>query len=113
LEAEVVVVDEVSMVDISLMHYLLSAINSQSTLLLVGDADQLPSVGPGNVLGDSIKSGKIPVVRLQTVFRQASSSLIVTNAHRIRGRCLEGGRNSGSLDFYLIEKEDPTNRCVS
>ena len=109
LEAEVVVVDEVSMVDISLMHYLLSAINSQSTLLLVGDADQLPSVGPGNVLGDSIKSGKIPVVRLQTVFRQASSSLIVTNAHLVnQGKMpMKVAETAGLSDFYLIEKEDP------
>lgn len=109
LEAEVVVVDEVSMVDISLMHYLLSAINSQSTLLLVGDADQLPSVGPGNVLGDSINSGKIPVVRLQTVFRQASSSLIVTNAHLVnQGKMpIKVAETTGLSDFYLIEKEDP------
>ncbi len=109
LEAEYVIVDEASMVDISLAHYLLSAVHPQSTLLLVGDADQLPSVGPGNVLGDLIQSGVIPVVRLETVFRQARSSLIVTNAHMV---------NQGSIpvnppasdepaDFYLVEKDDP------
>ncbi len=71
------------MVDISLMHYLLSAIHPQTTLLLVGDSDQLPSVGPGNVLEDLISSGKIPVVRLETIFRQAQSSKIITNAHLV------------------------------
>lgn len=109
LEAELVVVDEVSMVDISLMHHLLSALPTQTTLLLVGDADQLPSVGPGNVLGDLIVSGKIPVVRLETVFRQARQSLIVTNAHRVnQGIMPVKETETDSLsDFYLIEKEDP------
>lgn len=108
LEAEFVVVDEVSMVDISLMHHLLGAIQPQTTLLLVGDADQLPSVGPGNVLGDLIESQKIPVVRLDTVFRQARESLIVTNAHRVnQGIMPVKERDSDTLsDFYLIEKED-------
>ena len=109
LEAEVVVVDEVSMVDISLMHYLLSAISSQSTLLLVGDADQLPSVGPGNVLGDVIESGKIPIVRLETVFRQAAASSIVTNAHLVnQGQMpLKEAESAVLSDFYFIEKDDP------
>lgn len=113
LEAEVVVVDEVSMVDISLIRHLLAAIHPQTTLLLVGDADQLPSVGPGNVLGDLIDSGKITVVRLQTVFRQASASLIVTNAHRVNQglRPESPGENAGLSDFYLIEKDDP-EECV-
>jgi exodeoxyribonuclease V alpha subunit len=108
LEAEFVVVDEVSMVDISLMHHLLAAINPQSTLVLVGDADQLPSVGPGNVLGDLIDSGKIPAVRLQTVFRQAKQSLIVENAHRVnQGQMPVNEPDGERTDFYLIEKEDP------
>ncbi len=109
LEAEFVVVDEVSMVDISLMHYLLAAIQDQTTLLLVGDADQLPSVGPGNVLGDLIDSGKLPVIRLQTVFRQAQSSLIVTNAHLVNQGEMPHTQADVSApgDFYLIEKEDP------
>jgi len=109
LDAEFVIVDEASMVDISLAHYLLSAVHPQSTLLLVGDADQLPSVGPGNVLGDLIESGTIPVVRLETVFRQASRSLIVTNAHLVNeGRMPIGDSEKGGLaDFYLIEKDDP------
>ncbi|MDQ7782145.1 MAG: ATP-dependent RecD-like DNA helicase [Desulfomonilaceae bacterium] len=109
LEVDVIVVDEASMVDVSLMHYLLCAVPVQATLLLVGDADQLPSVGPGNVLGDLIASGKIHTVRLETVFRQARSSLIVTNAHLVNeGHMpvnLEPGE--GLSDFYLIEREDP------
>jgi exodeoxyribonuclease V alpha subunit len=91
------------------MHHLLSAINLQSTLILVGDADQLPSVGPGNVLGDLIESGKIPAVRLQTVFRQAFDSLIVTNAHLVNeGKMPINESPQPQLsDFYLIEKNDP------
>lgn len=109
LEAEFIVVDEVSMVDISLMYYLVSAITSQSTLVLVGDADQLPSVGPGNVLGDLIESGKVPVVRLQTVFRQAQESRIVTSAHDINQGLVPSKETNGPglSDFYLIEKDDP------
>lgn len=109
LDAEFIIVDEVSMVDISLMHHLLSAINPQSALLLVGDADQLPSVGPGDVLGDLVKSGKVPVVRLHQVFRQARSSLIVTNAHLVNeGELPVSAREGTELsDFYLIEKTDP------
>jgi exodeoxyribonuclease V alpha subunit len=113
LEAEAVVVDETSMVDISLMYYLLGAIHPQTTLILVGDADQLPSVGPGNVLGDLIESGKIHVVRLQTVFRQASESMIVVNAHRINQGLLPTptGESNALSDFYFIEKDDP-DECV-
>jgi exodeoxyribonuclease V alpha subunit len=109
LEAEVVVIDEVSMVDLSLMHSLLAAVHQQSTLLLVGDADQLPSVGPGNVLGDLIASGKVPSVRLNTVFRQARMSHIVMNAHLVNeGRMPEKGpEGEGGSDFYFIEKDDP------
>lgn len=109
LEAEVIVVDEVSMVDISLMHYLLSAIPLSGTLIVVGDADQLPSVGPGNVLADMMDSGKVPVVKLETVFRQAQTSLIVTNAHLVNEGQMpvrESG-GTGLSDFYFIEKDDP------
>ncbi len=108
LEAEFIVIDEVSMVDISLMHYLLSAIHTQSSLILVGDADQLPSVGPGNVLGDLVETGRVPVVRLQTVFRQARASLIIENAHLVNAGKLPQKQVEGSEpDFYMIEKEDP------
>lgn len=109
LEAEYVIIDEVSMMDISLTHYLLSAISQQTALLLVGDADQLPSVGPGNVLGDLLSSGQVPTVRLQQVFRQAKESRIVTNAHQVnQGEMPLNSPDANSLsDFYLIEKADP------
>ncbi|MCA1962051.1 MAG: ATP-dependent RecD-like DNA helicase [Desulfomonile sp.] len=109
LDAEFVIVDEVSMVDITLMYHLLGAVDPRTTLVLVGDADQLPSVGPGNVLGDLISSGVVPVVRLDTVFRQARSSLIITNAHLVNRGTMPipaADRNEIS-DFYLIEKDDP------
>jgi len=109
LEAEFVIVDEVSMIDVSLMHHLLAALSPQTTLILVGDADQLPSVGPGNVLGDLIASGKVPIVRLTTVFRQAQQSLIVTNAHLVNeGQMpVKAPEGESLFDFYCIEKEDP------
>ena len=83
LEADVIIVDEMSMVDISIMNSLLKAVSIGTKLILVGDVDQLPSVGPGNVLKDIIESGCFPVVKLERIFRQAAQSLIVTNAHRI------------------------------
>lgn len=109
LEAEFVIVDEVSMVDITLMHHLLGATHPQTTLVLVGDVDQLPSVGPGRVLGDLIESGRIPTVRLNQVFRQASHSLIVTNAHRVNhGKMPVNETGPVKLpDFFLIEKDEP------
>lgn len=109
IESEFVIVDEVSMVDISLMSYLLAALDPMTSLLLVGDVDQLPSVGPGNVLRDLINSNKTPVTKLDTVFRQAESSLIVTNAHRInQGLLPENTDKPEELsDFYIIEREDP------
>jgi exodeoxyribonuclease V alpha subunit len=109
LPAEFVIVDEASMVDISLMSHLLRALDPMTSLLLVGDSDQLPSVGPGNVLRDLIDSGKTPVVKLETVFRQARRSMIVTNAHRVnQGLMPEKAPDNDDLnDFYIIEKEDP------
>ena len=83
LDADLVIIDETSMVDLLLMNHLLGAIEQGSHLLLVGDVDQLPSVGPGNVLRDLIDSGMIPVTRLDTIFRQAEDSFIIVNAHRI------------------------------
>src|SRR5690242_5029681 len=83
LEAEAIVVDETSMLDLFLAHSLFKAIPPHAQVLLVGDVDQLPSVGPGMVLRDIIESGKVPVARLTEVFRQAAASHIVTNAHRI------------------------------
>ena len=116
LEADLVVVDETSMVDLPLAARLLEAVPAGCRLLFVGDADQLPSVGPGNVLRDLIASGAIEVARLTEIFRQAAESLIVVNAHRVqRGEMPLPGRNAeGALagpaadsDFYFIEKEEP------
>ncbi|MCX8118158.1 MAG: ATP-dependent RecD-like DNA helicase [Desulfobacterota bacterium] len=111
LEADVVIVDEASMVDTLLMYHLLKAIPSRAHLILVGDVDQLPSVGPGNVLRDIIESEAFTVVRLTEIFRQARESLIVVNAHRIHqgqfpvlGREAAGGEPS---DFHFIQEEDP------
>jgi len=113
LTADLIVIDETSMLDILLMHYLLKAIPDHATLVLVGDADQLPSVGPGNVLHDIIESGTVPVVRLTEIFRQAQQSRIIVNAHLVRqGRFPLIGQESDRLqDFYFIEKEAPEDAC--
>ena len=105
LGADVVIVDEMSMVDISLMHSLLKAIFPGTRLILVGDANQLPSVGPGSVLRDIIESGKYQVVRLNKIFRQASQSDIVVNAHKIN----EGKEvilDNKSRDFFFLKRYD-------
>ncbi|GMV99169.1 MAG: ATP-dependent RecD-like DNA helicase [Candidatus Hydrogenedentota bacterium] len=104
LNTDLVVLDECSMIDVALMHALLRALPPACRLVLVGDVDQLPSVGPGNVLLDVIASGIVPVVRLQTVFRQAGESGIISNAHRIN-RGLEPEFND--RDFFFIERTDP------
>src|SRR4051794_29066292 len=107
LDCDLLVVDEVSMVDVPLMHALLKAVPPGAALVLVGDVDQLPSVGPGQVLADVIASGAVPVVRLSQVFRQAAQSRIVTNAHRINhGLLPEPGEDPGS-DFHLVRCRDP------
>ncbi len=111
LDCDALIIDEASMIDTHLMYYLLKAVPIQTTIILVGDVNQLPSVGPGHVLGDMIQSGQIPVVSLTEIFRQARKSRIVTNAHRI---------NQGEFpivdppedpdaetDFYFIEQKDP------
>jgi len=103
LTFDVIIIDEVSMVDILLMYHLLKAITPGTRLILVGDVDQLPSVGPGNVLGDIINSGIAKVVRLTEIFRQAQESMIVVNAHRIN----QGQKpllNIKEKDFYFLSK---------
>src|SRR5215468_2744493 len=109
LEADVVIVDEASMIDIVLANSLIKAVDDHSQLILVGDADQLPSVGPGAFLQDLISSGVAPVARLTQIFRQAASSLIVQNAHQInRGefpRLVKPGEERS--DCYFIEAEEP------
>jgi exodeoxyribonuclease V alpha subunit len=108
LDCDLLVVDETSMVDILLMHALLKAVPNQAALLLVGDIDQLPSVGPGQVLADVIGSGAIPVVRLTEVFRQAAESRIIVNAHRVnQGQMPEFDRPEQESDFYFVPTEDP------
>ncbi|HOJ09127.1 MAG TPA: ATP-dependent RecD-like DNA helicase [Clostridiales bacterium] len=107
LDCDVLIIDETSMVDIILMYNLLKAVPVQAVLILVGDVDQLPSVGAGNALKDIINSGVVDVVCLTRIFRQALGSAIITNAHRInKGEfpVLRGGRDN---DFFFIEEEDP------
>ncbi|MDQ2993778.1 MAG: ATP-dependent RecD-like DNA helicase [Pseudomonadota bacterium] len=108
LIADWVVVDEASMIDIVLMHNLLKAIPSRAGLLLVGDVDQLPSVGPGAVLADVIASEAVAVVRLTEIFRQAESSKIIVNAHRInQGEMPLAHSGEDLTDFYFIRSENP------
>ncbi|XWN32717.1 MAG: ATP-dependent RecD-like DNA helicase [Devosia sp.] len=108
LECDLLVIDESSMVDVSLMQSLLKAVPDQAALLIVGDIDQLPSVGPGQVLADIIGSGTVPVVRLTEVFRQAARSKIITSAHRInQGHMPDLARPDGESDFYFVAAADP------
>ena len=108
LDCDLLVVDETSMVDVLLMQALLRAIPDHAALLIVGDIDQLPSVGPGQVLADVIASGAVPVVRLNEVFRQAAQSRIITSAHRInQGLVPDLSRSEGASDFYFVSADDP------
>nr|WP_276592681.1 MULTISPECIES: ATP-dependent RecD-like DNA helicase [unclassified Methylobacterium] len=108
LACDLLVIDETSMVDVPLMNALTKAIPEHAALLLVGDVDQLPSVGPGQVLADVIASGAIPVARLTEVFRQAAESRIVMNAHRINaGKMPEPAARGADSDFHLIEIDEP------
>lgn len=111
LDCNALIIDEASMIDTHLMYYLLKAVPIQTTVILVGDVNQLPSVGPGHVLGDMIQSRQIPVVSLTEIFRQAKKSRIVTNAHRInQGKfpIVEVPEEpDAKTDFYFIEQEEP------
>ena len=107
LDSDLVVVDEASMLDTSLTRDVLAAIREDSRLILVGDVDQLPSVGPGRVLADFIESATIDVVRLTEIFRQARESLIVTNAHRVRDGVMPRLRTADKGDFFFIDREEP------
>lgn len=104
---DALIVDEVSMIDTELMSFLLAAIPDSMRLVLVGDVDQLPSVGPGKVLRDVIESGVVPVVRLTRIFRQAQTSRIVSNAHRINQGLMPEIDNTGKSDFFVLQEEDP------
>jgi exodeoxyribonuclease V alpha subunit len=114
LECDLLVVDEASMLDIRLAADLLAALAPGTRLVLVGDVDQLPSVGPGRVLRDVIDSGAVPTVRLTEIFRQAASSLIVTNAHRIHDGDMPelGGGNDAGRDFFFLEEDDPAKAAL-
>jgi exodeoxyribonuclease V alpha subunit len=110
LETDLVIVDEASMIDVVLMNSLLRAIPLVAAVVLVGDADQLPSVGPGAVLKDILESGRVPAVRLTEIFRQAEQSCIVLNAHRVnRGEFPDLSRPSRgqATDFHFLSEEDP------
>ncbi|MDE7269737.1 MAG: ATP-dependent RecD-like DNA helicase [Acetatifactor sp.] len=107
LEGDVLIVDECSMIDIVLMNALLKAVPPQMRLILVGDIDQLPSVGAGNVLRDIIDSGCFPVIRLTRIFRQAQSSRIIMNAHRINEGNMPDISNGKTADFFFLQREEP------
>ena len=108
LETDLIVIDESSMVDVALMNKLLAAVPDNAALMIVGDVDQLPSVGPGAVLADIIDSGAVPTVRLTEIFRQAATSKIIVNAHRInKGEMPLKGENGELSDFYFISSDTP------
>src|ERR1017187_10919045 len=108
IDAGAVIIDEASMLDLPTADALTQAIAPGTRLLLVGDVDQLPSVGPGAVLRDVIASGKVPCVRLRQIFRQAARSLIVTNAHRINaGQPPVLAPPGSDADFFVVERRDP------
>ena len=109
LKCDLLIIDEASMIDTILMHHLLKAIPPRATFILVGDVNQLPSVGAGNVLHDIIASGAVPVMELNEIFRQARESLIIVNAHKINQGLMPAFKPSGHklADFYFIEQEEP------
>ncbi len=112
LEADALIVDEASMIDVALMHALLRAVPSGASLLLVGDADQLPSVGPGNVLADIIASGAVSVARLEEIYRQAGESQIVVSAHRIICGDWPLEDNDPDGDFFFAQEEEPSRAAA-
>ena len=108
LDCDLLVVDEASMVDVMLMQALMKAVPGDAALLIVGDIDQLPSVGPGQVLADVIASGAVPVVRLTEVFRQAAQSRIISSAHKVNhGSIPDLSKPEGDSDFYFVQADDP------
>ena len=113
LDADMVVIDEASMIDTALMYHLLKGVPTTAALVLVGDADQLPSVGAGNVLADIICSRRVSTVKLDEIFRQSGDSLIIINAHRINHGDFPilSSKKEVPQDFYFIEMEDPEEVC--
>jgi exodeoxyribonuclease V alpha subunit len=114
LKCDLLIIDEASMIDTILMHHLLKAIPPKATFILVGDVNQLPSVGAGNVLHDIIASKSVPVMELNEIFRQAKESLIIVNAHKINQGQMPTFKPSGHklADFYFIEQEEPEKVLV-
>jgi len=108
LEADLVILDESSMVDTAMMNALLRAVKTAARFIMVGDVDQLPSVGAGNVLRDMIEAGHVPVVRLTEIFRQARESNIVMNAHRVNQGKMPDTKNRNQGDFFFINEPDPS-----
>ena len=108
IDADVVIVDETSMIDLALMKYLLMAVYEGTKLVLVGDVDQLPSVGPGSILKDIIASEKINVIVLDKIFRQAAKSRIILNAHRVNSGnfFIEDDDNNLKRDFFLVQENN-------
>ena len=102
IKQDVVIVDEMSMVDIVLMNYLCKALQEKTRLILIGDSDQLPSVGPGSVLKDLIDSGAIPTKKLTEIYRQAAESQIIMNAHKINSGSQDIDLNMKDGDFFFI-----------
>lgn len=113
LACDLIIVDEASMIDTPLMYSLLKAIPDNARLVLVGDINQLPSVGPGNVLKDLIRSGRIPVTTLTQIYRQGRGSKIVTNAHRINDGLFPDLSGGGDSDFFFIETEEAEAVCTT
>ncbi|MBR4173187.1 MAG: AAA family ATPase, partial [Clostridia bacterium] len=112
LSADVIIVDEASMLDINLTNSLLRAVKAGAKVIFVGDSDQLPAVGPGNVLGDIIESGAVPVIKLSHIFRQAQESLIVVNAHRInRGEAPVF--KAENPDFFFIRRDSQSDAAAT
>ncbi|MDR0631128.1 MAG: ATP-dependent RecD-like DNA helicase [Holosporales bacterium] len=108
IDCDLMILDETSMVDILLMHHLLKAVPDYATLILVGDINQLPSVGPGSVLKDIISSKRVKVVQLNEIFRQAQKSMIIMNAHQIINGTMPNLEACEDTDFYFINEEDPS-----
>lgn len=109
LPFDTIIIDECSMINVLLMYSLMKAIKEDSKLILIGDTDQLPSIGAGNVLSDIINSDVVPVVKLDKIFRQAQSSRIITNAHKINKGIMPDLSNNGSKDFFFIQSNDGEN----
>ncbi len=109
LQLDFLIVDEASMIDVFLMNAILKALPTKATLILIGDVDQLPSVGAGDILNDIINSEQVPVIRLNQIFRQAQDSMIIVNAHRVNNGEFPTSLGSGRRDFVYLKRDEPEN----